>query len=783
MATAVVGQGVSAAGTGGTVGGMVTGGSPTSSALGPGPISFERSSFLEQGFTPETFLEERRLIPFDRLKSELQQALRDLKNELVELINRDYTDFINLSTNLVGVDGMIADLSRPLEKIRVDVEGVRTTVQGIIDSLEGKLEKRSLIREKKACLQLFLSLHESVSKLEELLNISSNQDESASIGIDAKLIERVAIEYNQLQFLVTRGVGLPFVSNIDWRILRIRDSLTSSLARALKSSFLAVTTNPANTAEVASLTQYLRTYVLIDKIKEAEEVFKEAVVVPFVQKTITRQALEFNPHAFPNQATPILPLREMYNQVLNFIRNDCFKVVELTNKVFRGTNYDLLIDTIWVEVTAAVTKKIAVIFNPGIPDVFHKNYTTTVDFIMSFEKLCQSRKALMNLRSHPSYIEFMKRWQLQIYFQIRFKEIAAQFEEGLSKPLDFDSEVPTVNNGTVDCIFLPYCFISLLDSIRLCWDDQIYLPGLSHRFWKLTLQLLSRYSSWLKSSLPDIHDTSSPSEREKRDDKRPASPQALRSTLSSSAISASAPALNTIGTNENADELIIRQCLYFHNDIKNIGEQVTKTSEDVVLPKLGKTVDRELLEESLNHSLKAIQTILPDLTTRVTSVLIKKCAEALRIRNIPREYRGTKKEPPTKPSYFVPMILKPVSTFVESSKALVGSSTIREWTLVVVEDVTAKYTSLTIETLTMVKNIEESLKRLKKVKKGGASSFGAGGRDESMSDDDKIRLQMYLDVVQFGKELAALGIDVDTFEGYKELYKAVEEPGKSLVRM
>lgn len=32
----------------------------------------------------------------------------------------------------------------------------------------------------------------------------------------AKRLERVAIEYNQMQYLVTKGASLPFVTNIDW---------------------------------------------------------------------------------------------------------------------------------------------------------------------------------------------------------------------------------------------------------------------------------------------------------------------------------------------------------------------------------------------------------------------------------------------------------------------------------------------------------------------------------------------------------------------------------------
>jgi len=46
--------------------------------------------------------------------------MKELKTELVELINSDYADFINLSTNLNGVDRMMEDLRKPLDRMKGD---------------------------------------------------------------------------------------------------------------------------------------------------------------------------------------------------------------------------------------------------------------------------------------------------------------------------------------------------------------------------------------------------------------------------------------------------------------------------------------------------------------------------------------------------------------------------------------------------------------------------------------------------------------------------------------
>lgn len=82
----------------------------------------DRSAFTSPHFDPDQFLSSRRHLGLERLKVELNNHLRYLKTELFELINRDYQDFINLSTNLKGVDRTIDDLKRPLTRMETQAE-------------------------------------------------------------------------------------------------------------------------------------------------------------------------------------------------------------------------------------------------------------------------------------------------------------------------------------------------------------------------------------------------------------------------------------------------------------------------------------------------------------------------------------------------------------------------------------------------------------------------------------------------------------------------------------
>jgi len=59
--------------------------------------------FLQSNFNVEHFIMEyRRKVPLESLRNDLRMYLKILQSALVELINKDYADFVNLSTNLVS---------------------------------------------------------------------------------------------------------------------------------------------------------------------------------------------------------------------------------------------------------------------------------------------------------------------------------------------------------------------------------------------------------------------------------------------------------------------------------------------------------------------------------------------------------------------------------------------------------------------------------------------------------------------------------------------------------
>jgi hypothetical protein len=97
--------------------------------------AIQRSAFTGTTFDADAYLTNRRHLGHAGLKTELNSHLRQLKSQLVELINRDYADFVNLSTNLKGLDNVMTDILNPIQDMRSEVE-VRDARVGLITGME-----------------------------------------------------------------------------------------------------------------------------------------------------------------------------------------------------------------------------------------------------------------------------------------------------------------------------------------------------------------------------------------------------------------------------------------------------------------------------------------------------------------------------------------------------------------------------------------------------------------------------------------------------------------------
>jgi hypothetical protein len=165
------------------------------------------------------------------------------------------------------------------------------------------------------------------------------------------------------------------------------------------------------------------------------------------------------------------------------------------------TEFDFMINCIWSHIVGCLDLNLSIIFSPADPDIFHQNFTISFDFLNRLETKCSlyDKEFKRKLLNSQSYKYFVKKWPIQVYYQIRFQEIVTKFEEDLldHAKLALNDDETNVEEDLTDLnqnTFKLAISNVLVSQMEYCWlESSCFLKCLLAQFWKLNLQLISRY--------------------------------------------------------------------------------------------------------------------------------------------------------------------------------------------------------------------------------------------------------------------------------------------------
>ncbi|XP_030190175.1 conserved oligomeric Golgi complex subunit 2 isoform X4 [Lynx canadensis] len=613
--------------------------------------------------------------------------------------------------------------------------------------------KQEDIRKKKMCVLRLIQVIRSVEKIEKILNSQSSKEtsvlEASSPLLTGQILERIATEFNQLQFHAVQSKGMPLLDKVRPRIAGITAMLQQSLEGLLLEGL--------QTSNVDIIRHCLRTYATIDKTRDAEALVGQVLVKPYVDEVIVEQIVESDPNG----------LQIMYDKLLEFVPHHCRLLREVTGGAIsseKGNSvpgYDFLVNSVWPEIVRGLEEKLPSLFNPGNPDAFHEKYTVSMDFVRAFEQQCGTQASVRRLRAHPAYHSFSNKWNLPVYFQIRFREIAGSLEAALTAGLE---DAPA---GSSFCLLASHRTWS---SLQRCWSDEMFLPVLAHRLWRLTLQILARHSVFVSELL--LRPISNESAK---DIKKPlvTGGKDPSVTQGNSEDQASGPAETRPVASISSTQLI-----YVVADLDKLQEQLPELLE-TIKPKLEMIGFKNFssISAALEDSQTSLSACAPALSDRIIQDLSESCFGYLKSAlEVPRLYRRTNKEVPTTASSYVDSALKPFRQLQSGHKDKLRQAVMRQWLEGALSESTHKYYETVSDVLNSVKKMEESLKRLKQARKTTpANPVGPGG---GMSDDDKIRLQLALDVEYLGEQIQKMGLatkDIKSFPALAELVAATKD--------
>ncbi|XP_054709934.1 conserved oligomeric Golgi complex subunit 2-like isoform X1 [Uloborus diversus] len=670
-------------------------------------LCFVRDEFSSDDFSVDKFVSDcRKYASLETMQEDLNLYHKMLCAALIELINQDYTDFLNLSSNLVGLDKSIKNVASPLEQLKKEIEDSKKNLDETSDSAHALFVERDSTHKMKVLVKHVLCVLHGLKKIEDI-----KPEEKESLPLD--VLERLAFDWNLVRFHKKKVSAVSSV--LDHKTEEI-EYISFSLDVHLENLFL-----QCFVIDKSCLLKVLRIYSVINNEQEVEKCFRNKIVKPFAENLITEENI--TKHG----------LSKVYELILEFIPKKCKYLLEVT----RGTNrnvefvpgFDFLVNSFFPEVVFCFEYIAPVyVYAPGDPELFHKNYVACMDFLDKFENLCQVQASVRRLRTHPSYQKFLAKFNLDLYFQIRFQEIAGRFESALFQPFDSPNPSETVENGN---LYELNSTNSLFYCLNLCWSNDIFLVPLTSNFWHLTLQLLSRYCNWAYSSLKS----------------------------------------NDCDISPEKAALIIK-------DVERLSLELTTLFQVSIKSKVFNKELGNLLELAFHDAVHLLQEIPPLSGANIVSSLIKQCSTHLKlITDIPRLYRKTNRQMPTKPSGYISQIKNCLTTFQVQTRSILPLKWKNYCLENVVEGIVNQSLEIIRDVLTSIKKMEDSLKILKRARENKPTESTTG---TNTTDDDKIRHQLAIDVKHLEELISAIGVDGGSVKSFSELKELVTSADKTV---
>nr|CAD7198055.1 unnamed protein product [Timema douglasi] len=281
--------------------------------VGPNDLCFDKNEFIKKSFSADDFLKShRKKANLETLRDDLGVYLKVLRSAMIELINKDYADFVNLSSNLIGLDKAINGIQLPLGQLREEVLQVKLSLEEAMGDVSSLLEQRRELRAKKRSLQSLTHVHSSLNKLRELLKLHS-EDKPV---LPANLVERAASEYNQLQFNISKCQ-----QHLDTAHRQQAEKILTLLTSSLNVMFLENVR--VNNSDV--IARCLRIYVSLDKAADVEALFRKEVVAPVLRDVISEVSLNSDPRG----------VQGVYSRVVAFLETHMKELLELTTQIDR----------------------------------------------------------------------------------------------------------------------------------------------------------------------------------------------------------------------------------------------------------------------------------------------------------------------------------------------------------------------------------------------------------------------------------------------------------------
>ena len=421
----------------------------------------------------------------ENLKKDLQTVTKFLRNAVIESVNANYTEYVSLSTNLVGHDKDISALQSSFSNLSTRFDTVVKRIEFLNGNLSDTTQKLDKFSEAKVRIWCSRHILQTLNKLETLQLVLMSQGTSSFTYTQS--FERLCCNWADLQWhLFSVYSELPVVVAQKDRINRISDSVKTFLEHVIV-GFLHNDTNKD------LFVSCLEVLAFFNCTHFVEGVLRARISRPFLETCLQENRLQLD------------HLETLFSDLITFVNERIIPLQILTAQVCLGeTNrkqYDFVSRSFWTEFVAQLdSPNLRSLFTVADPATFHRNYQTTLKFVKQVEGLLSyTSTSVAEFRESPSYEHLTSKWNLAVYYQLRFQEICGKLESCLNCESSYEpSKVISANGLWLDGSTEVY------GALNEIWNEETtFIAALSHRFWKLSLLVLHRYSRWISQQVTE----------------------------------------------------------------------------------------------------------------------------------------------------------------------------------------------------------------------------------------------------------------------------------------
>ncbi|KAK0398624.1 hypothetical protein QR680_002680 [Steinernema hermaphroditum] len=414
-------------------------------------LSFNKAHFSRPDFDLERFLSlTRRRVTLDQLYADLKVYLKVVQNSMIELINDDYADFVNLSSNLVSlkdsIDKIGSDINTNFNELCSSTVAVQRTAHFVEEKFQELTEthrEQSKIRGRISLVVALKSLSETLAKKPAEMN--------------RRWLDTLTYSVVSLELWYQRN------DDIDARLVEAHDHCINRIETYLGQFIVDDLKNDAN-----YLPGMLSILLLVGRTDGSMKTIGKLSIGPLM---VVKDGESLD-KLLENSLKVVIDLQAKWTAILEKNNN-------ASEKVFSFLDTCLL-----TCLSEFLDKNFGAVLVPSDNRLFHRCFCLVIEFIRRFRKFPTTVPLLKRIRDKFNLIVYFKLETQHFISTLNSQAVVDQFTYSLDAGDRFTAPSKTI-------------FIAIKNS----FSDEVYLPSLMDKFWDFTLKIVCKYGDWVDKML------------------------------------------------------------------------------------------------------------------------------------------------------------------------------------------------------------------------------------------------------------------------------------------